>query len=341
MSGEVLRWGILGTGNIAGQFAQGIRKAGRAQLVAVASRLEGSARAFADKHKVPHALAPYEALLGLTEVQAVYISLPNTLHHEWAIRCLNAGKHVLCEKPLACSAQQTREMFDAAQRNNRLLVEAFMYRSHPQTKAILQHIRNGEVGRVKLIRASFCFCTKNPGTNIRFKPDLCGGGIMDVGCYCVDFSRLMSGGEVNPNTGVQLTAHLHESGVDDLATGNFTMTNGVVSSFACGMLVHTNNTAIVCGDEGYIEVPVPWKPQIGAVYHVGRMTPPKMDAGKATWQGGVETFTVEADRPLYAYEADDFAAAVLDGARPAVTREDSLANAHVLDEMRRLAGLKY
>ena len=333
----LLHWGILGTGNIAAQFAEGVAGSERCRVVSVGSRTDRTARAFADRFGLGSTPGNYAHVLADPAVQAVYVSLPNSMHHEWTLRALRAGKHVLCEKPIATSVAQAREMFDAAREEGLVLVEAFMYRSHPQTRAVLEHIHAGTIGTVKLIKASFCFRTRKPEANIRFRRDLGGGALLDVGCYCVDFSRLMIREEP---ASVHVTAHVHESGVDDLAAGTLTFPSGAVASFTCGMMVHTDNSAFVCGDEGYIHVPVPWKPPVrGATHTVARMMPPKMDGALKAPGPQRTTHSVDAAKPLYALEADDFAAAVQDGAAPAVSRDDSLATMRVLEELRRQAGV--
>src|SRR5258706_10100855 len=156
---EKLRWGILGTGNIAGQFCAGVNASRRGVLAAVGSRASESAHAFATKHQIATAYGSYEQVLSDTRVHAVYVSLPNTLHHSWTIQALRAGKHVLCEKPLAVDAAQSQEMFDVAQKQGRVLVEAFMYRAHPLTHAVMECYKRGEIGQLQLIRTSFCYRT--------------------------------------------------------------------------------------------------------------------------------------------------------------------------------------
>ena len=334
-----LRWGILGTGNIARQFAGGVAASDRTALAAVGSRQRESAEAFAKAVGAPLTVGSYQDVLNAADVDAVYVSLPNSLHHEWTVRALRAGKHVLCEKPFASNAAQAQEMFDVATRAGRLAVEAFMYRSHPQTHAALKAIRGGAIGAVQLIRTSFCFRTRNVETNIRFRPDLSGGGIMDVGCYCVSFARLVAGAEPS---GVHAVGHRHPSGVDDLAAGTLTFPGGVVATFCCGMGVQADNAAQVCGTEGFVEIPVPWKPSVeGSRFHVVRQTPPLMDGGPRPTTPPRETVEVPGGRHLYAYEADDFAAAALDGKAHAVSAADTIGNMRVLDEMRRQVGLSF
>lgn len=346
MDSDRLNWGILGTGNIARQFAAGLAGSKLGQLTAVASRTQNTADEFATRFKLPHdrAYPTYQQLMDDPSVQAIYISLPNALHHEWTIKALAAGKHVLCEKPLANDVAQAKEMFAAAKAADRLLVEAFMYRSHPLTHKVLREVRNGVVGQLRLIRSSFCYQTSNL-ENIRFSKPLAGGGLMDVGCYCIDFARLITGQEP---VEVKATAVICETGVDDLLSGTLVFPKGIIASFTCGMRVQADNLASICGQDGYIEVPVPWKPPVkDAKYVVGYSTPPKMDdAQKAAGQTKPnkvtprQTFTVDATGPLYGMEADAFAKAVA-GEPPAITETDSLANMAILDEMRSQIGLKW
>ena len=338
-----LAWGILGTGNIARQFAVGVNASRRGRLAAVGSRTMEKAGQFAAAHRIATSHGSYQALLDDPQVQAVYNSLPNNLHHDWTIQALRAGKHVLCEKPFAVNLGQAREMFDVARRQQKVLVEAFMYRTHPLTHAVIEAVRGGAIGQVRLIRSSFCFKVSQWQKNIRFDPALAGGVMMDVGCYCINFSRLFAGEEPQR---VQVVDHRHdESGVDDVAAGTLVFPGGAIASFTCGMSVHADNTASICGTEGYVEIPVPWKPPAsGATFTIGRSTPPKMESagakpGAAAAPPPRETRTIVVDGDLYGMEADAFAASVLDGAAAAVSEADTLGNQGVLDEMRRQMGL--
>lgn len=336
-----LRWGILGTGNIARQFAGGVAGSRRGRVTAVASRAIDAAQAFAAAHGVPHAIGGYAALLDRADVDAVYVSLPNHLHHEWTIAALRAGKHVLCEKPLALDAGQAIEMFDVAARERRLLMEAFMYRCHPLTAAVTAAVRGGAIGEPKLVRTSFCFRVRNTAGNVRFDRTMGGGCLMDVGCYCVNFSRLIAGCEP---ADVSAVAHFHDAGVDDLTAGTLAFPTGLLATFACGMTAQADNTATVNGTEGYIDIPIPWKPPASdAIYTVSHGIPPRMDTAAPPPSGRPprETFTVDAPGPLYGLEADAFAAAVLDGAAVPVTRDDSIGNMRVLDALRGLIGLRF
>ena len=213
-----------------------------------------------------------------------------------------------------------------------------MYRSHPLTHAVVEAVQRGEIGELRLIRTSFCYRTTRM-ENIRFKRELGGGGLMDIGCYCVNFSRLFAGCEPSA---VHAEARFGATGVDVVASATMNFPNGVLASFTCGMDVHANNTAALCGTEGYIEIPVPWKPAArGAEYVLAHSTPPKMDnAGKAPPPPRESRF-VDANMELYALEASDFAAAVFDGKAPAVSEADTLGNMAVLDEFRRQIGLSF
>ncbi len=339
-----LRWGILGTGNIARQFCAGVSagaQSSRGRVVAVGSRSPAAADAFAAAVPGCRAHGSYAQLLADPNVDAVYVSLPNTLHHEWSIRALAAGKHVLCEKPLALTDAQAQEMFDAADRAGRTLSEAFMYQSHPQTLAVQAAIRARAIGEVKLIRASFCFRTRKIEGNIRFDAGLAGGALMDVGCYCLSLARLIAGREP---VAAYAAAHITDRGIDDMASGCLDFGQGLLAAFTCGMVVQADNTATICGTDGYIEIPIPWKPLVkGAQYTIAHSTPPKMDS--PTSAAGVapprQTFTVDAGGELYALEADDFAAAALDGKPPRVSRQHSLGNAKLLQQLREQVGLRF
>jgi predicted dehydrogenase len=217
-------------------------------------------------------------------------------------------------------------------------MEAFMYRTHPLTHAVQQAVASGAIGEVRLIRTSFCFKVSKWQGNIRFDPKLAGGVIMDVGCYCVNFSRLFAGAEPSA---IHVVHHRHESGIDDIAAGTLVFPNNVIASFTCGMSVHADNTASICGSEGYIEIPVPWKPPAsGATFTIARSTPPKMENPTTKGPPPRETRTITVDGDLYGLEADAFAATVFDGVAPAITAQDTLGNQRVIDELRRQLGVK-
>ena len=334
-----LRFGILGTGNIAGQFARDVADAQRSAVVAVGSRSEDSAAAFGGRFGLPtdHCHGSYDSLLAVDAVEAVYVSLPNHLHREWSIRAMEAGKHVLCEKPLAMDAAEAQEMFDASRRTGMTLMEGFMYRTHPLTDAVLQAVRDGAIGELRMIRASFCYHTSKVGGNVRFAPPEEGGGaLMDIGCYTLSFARLFAGGEPDH---AHIVHHRHPTGVDDYGCVALGFPSGITAALTFGMSVQLDNTAHLGGTDGYIEVPIPWKPpQHGAAYTLAGQRPPKMDTPETPGTPGEapppETFKVDAPTPLYAGEADAFAAAVRGDAPLPVTEADTLGNMRLLDRLR-------
>ena len=335
-----LRWGILGTGNIARQFSAGVNTSARGRMTAVASRQQASADAFARAYQAPTAVGDYASLLARDDVDAVYVSLPNALHHRWTVAALQAGKHVLCEKPFAVTAAEADEMFDAADRAGRVVMEAFMYRCHPQTLAVQQAIAGGKIGRVVQVRTSFCYRTTKVTGNVRFDPSLAGGALMDVGCYCLSLSRLLLGEPI----GGSAAGNVHPTGVDDLCTGWLSFPGGAVASFTCGTGLQANNTAHICGTEGYIEIPVPWKPPpAGGQYVLAYATPPKQDfaSGAAPAPPPRQAIDVPAAGDLFGIEADDFAASVQDGRPVRVTRLDTMGNTVWLERFRKHIGLAY
>jgi predicted dehydrogenase len=314
-----LRWGILGTGMIAGRFAADLPSSRSGRLAAVASRSAESAAAFAKKHG-GEPVTGYEALLARPDIDAVYLSLPNALHHEWTLAALDAGKHVLCEKPMALSEAEAREMFDRAEATGRVLIEAFMYRAHPQTRLIHETVASGVIGEIRLIRTNFTFNRAASPVDARFQAGPGGGSLMDVGCYCVDFTRTLLGAEPDR---VECVAHRHEFGVDDYAAGLLGFPTGALATFTCGMTVLSDQTAHIAGTEGRLEVTRFWQGKEGF-----SLVSPK---------GKVKKFSVKEKRPIYAIEADAFAD-VVTGAPNWNRPENTLANLRVLEQLRRGAG---
>ena len=349
------RFGVLGTGNIAAQFARDVSEAQRSEIAAVGSRNAESAAGFGRRFGLDPARChgSYEAMLADPGLDAVYVSLPNHLHETWTARALESGKHVLCEKPLAMSPGEAQRMFGAAEKHDRLLMEAFMYRCHPLTHAVRDAVRRGAIGTLKMIRASFCFRVARTAGNIRFDPSTGGGALMDIGCYGLDFCRLIIGRPPSPES-PRLLAHRHDTGVDDVGAVILqfpadphappALSGPVTATLTFGMTLQLDNTAHLGGADGHLQVPVPWKPpQRGAAYVLGGQIPPKQDAvvnsGKASEQPprGPEprAVAVDAAAPLYALEADAFADAVAGRADLPITPAESLDNARLLAALRR------
>jgi predicted dehydrogenase len=257
-----LRWGILGTANI-GRAAviPAIQSSINGEVVAVGSRSLEKASEFAARAGIPQAWGSYEEMLAANDIDAVYIPLPNSLHREWAVRAAQAGKHILCEKPLALNAAEVAEMQAAADAANVLLMEAFMYRFHPQTQRVQELVRRGEIGDLRMIRAGFTFKLTDP-SNIRYRADLGGGSLMDVGCYCVNFIRTIADEEP---VSVQAQADWASSGVDSQMTGMLQFASGLMGLFDCGLNQERREEYVISGTEGWLSSDRAFLPGIDAV----------------------------------------------------------------------------
>ena len=340
---SLLHWGILATGNIARAFAQGLTHSKTGRLVAVGSRSEEGARRFGQEFGLPTASchATYEALLADPQVHAIYISNPHPGHAEWAILCAEAGKHILCEKPLAMNHGEAMAVVEAAQRHDVFLMEAFMYRCHPQTQRIVELIRNGAIGAVRVVQATFSFRSGNNPKSRLLDPELGGGGILDVGCYPVSMSRLIAGAAVGqPFTNplkLQAVGHLGETGVDDYTAAVASFPGDVVAQLATGVQVMQENVVRIYGEEGHIFVPTPWAPsRDGGTSKIVLRRNGQLDAEEIVLD------TVEAAKAyLYTIEADHVAAHIDARQSPAMSWADSLGNMQTLDSWREAIGLTY
>jgi xylose dehydrogenase (NAD/NADP) len=248
---RTIRWGVLGTANI-GRVAviPAIQASKGNELVSIASRNVEKARDFAAKNGIPNSCGSYQELLDNPEIDAVYIPLPNSLHKEWAVKAARAGKHVLCEKPLALSSNECMEMEQAARDSGVFLMEGFMYRFHPRTMKVKAMIDEGVIGKLSTIEASFTFRLTNPD-NVRFSAELGGGALMDVGCYCVNVIRTMAGEEP---TAVSAQSVPADSGVDGRLAGLMKFNSGILAHFDCSLLDERRERYLVAGDKGFLEV---------------------------------------------------------------------------------------
>jgi xylose dehydrogenase (NAD/NADP) len=312
-----LRWGILSTANINRLFLAGARQAAGVEVVAVASRDRERATGFAAEHGIERAHAGYEALLADPDIEAVYIPLPNALHIPWTIRALQAGKHVLCEKPLSRHPAEVQRAFEVAEREGRLLMEAFMYRHNPQTRRLAELVAEGAVGRLRMIRAAFSFLAADPA-DVRLSRELDGGALMDVGCYCVSAARLLAG-EPERVTGVQV---LGGDGVDVVFAGAMSFPDGVVAHFDAGLALPPRDELEVVGDAGSLFLDDPW--------HARR---PVIEVRRGEQVERVETPPVDS----YRLEAENFSAAVRGEAEPLLGREDAVGQARAIDALYRAA----
>jgi len=338
----ILRWGILSTGHIAGVFARGVAATSTGKVVAVGSRTAASAERFAKEHGIApeHAYASYAALLADPGVDAIYLATPHPEHVEWAVKAASAGKHVLCEKPAGMNRAEGEAMIAAARRADVLFMEAFMYRCHPQTAKLVELVRGGAVGQVRMIQASFGFyCDFNPASRL-WNKELGGGGILDVGCYPMSFARLLAGAAVGKAFAdpaeVSGAGQLHpQTGVDVHAAATLRFEGGIVAQIATAVGEKLENNARIFGSEGWIEVPHPWimSTRTGGEQVLRLHRREKAEVEEITTSGG----------NLYMLEAEAFASAWRAGARAvaAMPPEDTLGNLAALDRWRAALGLRY
>ena len=243
-------WGVLGTGRIARKFIAAVQQSDATEVVAVASRAPSQAGAFARATNVPRAYGSYEELLADPEIHGVYIATPNGLHAEWAIAAARAGKHVLCEKPIGATLAEAEAMFGAARECGVWLVEAFMYRFHPQMLRVQQLVAEGALGAVRMVRSDFGFTLDRP-EDVRWRADLAGGSLMDVGCYCVNFARAIIG---EAPARVSASAKWSASGVDTLVAATLEYPGGAVAQLACDYISSFHQTAQVIGSDGLLHL---------------------------------------------------------------------------------------
>jgi xylose dehydrogenase (NAD/NADP) len=311
MTHDRLRWGLLSTARINRRLIPAIRAAARAELVAVASRSLGSAQAYAAEWEIPRAHGSYDDLLADPAIDAVYISLPNSLHAEWAVRAAQAGKHVLCEKPLALSVAQVDAIAAAARAAGVVAAEAVMYLHHPLLHRLRDLVRDGAVGPVRLVRGAFSFRLERPG-DVRWQPELGGGSLWDLGSYPVSFCRWIAG-EPEQVFGWQTPA---ASGVDGAFAGLLRYAGGVLGAFDCSFQRPFRVEAEVLGAEGTLAVERP--------YLITAESRLRLRRGDQE-----EVISLPAADP-YQCEVESFVAAVLEGAPLPVPLESSRANVAAL-----------
>jgi predicted dehydrogenase len=308
-----VRWGIVSTADINKKLLAGAAESPDVDVVAVGSRDRGRAEEFARAHGIPRAYGSYDELLADTDVEAVYIPLPNTMHCEWSIRAVEAGKHVLCEKPMSRHTADVEEAFDAAERAGRVLSEAFMYRHHPQTAQLVDLVRGGAIGELRLIRAVFSYGLFDPD-NIRLRTDVEGGALMDVGCYCVSGARLLAGEPTN----VFGRATIGSTGTDWVFTGSLQFPNEVQALFDCGTTLPNRDELEAVGTEGSLFLDDPW-----------HCNEPVLELRR---KDGVQLIQAGRGNP-YRLELENVGAAIRTGAAPLLGRDDAVAQARVIEAL--------
>jgi predicted dehydrogenase len=314
---DAVNWGILSTADINRKLIPGAHASPKVNLLGVASRDRSKAEAFAKEWNIERAYGSYEELLADPDIEAVYIPLPNTLHVEWSIKSLEAGKHVLCEKPLTRHPKQAIKAFDAADRAGRYLMEAFMFRHNPQTKRLKQLVDDGAIGELRLIRSVFSYSLYDT-ENIRLSTHLEGGALMDVGCYNVSGSRLL-GDEPEKVYG---EAWFGPSGTDWVFTGTLRFPGNVIATFDCGTALPERDELEAIGSDGSLFLDDPW-----------HCFEPGIELRK---DGKTERIEVErADS--YRLELENLSDAIRGAGEPLLGREDALGQARTLEALHKSA----
>ena len=335
-----IAWGVLGTGSIARTFARGVQGSQTGDLVAVGSRTQESSDAFGEEFGLERRYGSYEALLSDETVQAVYIATPHPMHAEWAIKAAEAGKHILCEKPLALNYPAAMAIVEAARQHDVFLMEAFMYRCHPQTAKLVELVREGAIGALRTMQITFSFDSGYKPEGRLLKAELGGGAILDVGCYCASMARLLAGAAsgkpfVEPDE-LRAVAHLgEETGVDHYTSAVATFPGGIVAQLSTGVQVNQESAVRLYGSDGWIHVPSPWIPG-----KEGESVPLYLHRKGAPQP---EEIQIAADTGIYALEADTVARHIeeREASPPAMTLEDTLGNMRMLDQWRAAIGLTY
>ncbi len=312
-----MRLGLVSTADINRKVIPGAQESEKVDLVAVASRDRRRAEEYASTWGIERAYGSYEELLEDPDVDAVYISLPNTMHREWSIRSVEAGKHVICEKPFSKRASDVEEAFDAADRAGRLLTEAFMYRHNPQTAKLAELVREGAIGELRVVRSAFSYSLYDT-ENIRLRTDVEGGSLMDVGCYCVSGSRLLAG---EPET-VSGQAYIGPSGTDWVFTGAMRFPGDVHALFDCGTCLAERDELEAIGTEGSLFLDDPW-----------HCHEPVIELRR---DDGVEEIRLDAV-DSYRLELENLADAIAGDAPLLLGREDALGQARTIEALFRSA----
>jgi len=332
-----MNWGVLGTGRIAAKFVDDMKSSKRRKVLAVGSRSRASADAFADQHDIAQRFDNYQAVVDNPEVQAVYISLPNHLHCEWSIKCAEAGKHILCEKPVAVNHAEAVQIIDAVKKHDVYFMEAFMYRCHPQIAKLRDLVEMGAIGEVRAVQANFSYMLGPERANdIRLSKEMAGGGIMDVGCYTMSLARLVAGAAVGKvfDDPIEVQAVAHIDGVDRWSAAAVKFPSNIVANLFCGCMVPSETYAKVFGTKGRIELNSPW---FGERFLPEASVLVRRDGEEA------EEIVLHATVPMYALEADILVECVERGERETLHMSwgDTLGQARALDMWREEGDLRF
>ena len=314
-----LKWGLISTARINRSLIKPLRASTLSELVGVASRSQESADAYAAEWEIPQAYGSYQGMLDDPMIDVVYNSLPNSMHAEWTVKALQAGKHVLCEKPLATTLQDVDAMMAAAEESGCYLTEAFMYRHHPQTMKVKQMVDEGAVGRVRVIKGEFTFNIDSE-ENVRLYPELGGGSIWDVGTYPISYTRYILGAEPVEVFGWQVKG---EKGVDEVFSGQMRFPEGELAQFDSGFRSPYRSRMEIVGSEGALVIPRPFNPGL--------------DMNVRLWDGEKWEIFEMPDQELYIGEVEDLVDAILLGKKPLISLQHSRDNAKTILSLLRSA----
>jgi predicted dehydrogenase len=343
----MLNWGIMGAGGIARVFCNALRFSKTGQATAIASQTPEKLNALAEDFSIAKRYPTYEALLRDPEIDAVYISTIHPMHAEWAIKAAEAGKHLLVEKPIGMNYAEAAAMVDAAAKHDVFLMEAFMYRCHPQTQKLAELVREGAIGEVRMIRSVFSYYSPYSPSSRAHSKELGGGGILDVGCYPASMSRLIAGAAAGrpflDPVQVKACGKVSPTGVDLYAAATLQFENDIVAEIIGGVACQMPVEVSIYGDGGMLSVPNPWLPSspcrtakqpLPLDTQFSAVTIELKPRGSQTAQ----QIVVEADRDLFTYEADTVAAHIADRQAPAMRWDDTLGNMRLLDRWRQEVG---
>jgi len=322
MADRKVRWGVLGCANIAEvSFVPAVKESGGGELVAIGSRSEERSREFAEKHGFAKAYGNYQAVLEDPEVEAVYIPLPNTLHLEWIVKAAEAGKHVFCEKPLTMTADEARKAVEACERHGVLLLEAFVWRYHRQTRRIREVLDRGDIGNIRHTDARFHFKFNGPKDNIRLRPEVGGGALMDVGCYVLSWARWVMG---EPPLEIAATSIMYElEGVDKTTVATLRFSKDRTANVSCSFGMVGGQGAVVYGDLGKLEVTQPFHPRQGGAKIL------------LTRKGTTEEIPVDASVHPFTDAVTTFQECVVTGAPLPIPASDLIDQARTVEACRK------
>jgi xylose dehydrogenase (NAD/NADP) len=311
-----MRFGLLSTAQINHCILEAAAASSDLEVVAVASRDRPRADAYARTWGIPRAYGSYEALLEDDGLDAVYVSLPNSMHCEWSIRALEAGKHVLCEKPMSSSPAEVAAVFDVAERCDRICMEAFMWRHNPQTRRLEQLIADGALGELRLVRSAFTYLMVDGDQTVQMRPELDGGALMDIGCYCISATRLVAGEPIAAR-GFDVQS---STGVDIRTVASLTLPNGVLAQFPCAFDLPERNEIEVLGSEGSLRIADPWHCQAPGIELI---------------RGGASERIEIAPEDSYRLQLENLARAIRGEEAPLLGRADAVGQARAIELVRR------